>query len=97
MLVYLGWILAAFLLGFLIALFCIRRRSLRAHFANVDNFRGREYKEILAAAGREPDESIRRPDGRSVYTWQDRDYAISLLYDGSGLGLGVEDDRMVRK
>ena len=52
MLIYLGWIVAAFLGGFLLALWQRKKRhSLRENFSRVEFFKGRGYREIVAIAG----------------------------------------------
>ena len=51
---YLGWIVAAFLGGFLLALWLWQRktrRSLRERFSQVEAFQGRSYREVLTISG----------------------------------------------
>lgn len=50
---YLGWIVAAFLGGFLLATTLRKRtRSLRENFARFDAYQGRSYREVLSIAAR---------------------------------------------
>ena len=61
MLIYLGWIVAAFLGGFLLALWQRKKHhSLRENFARVEFFKGRGYREIVAIAGAKPNSINRR-------------------------------------
>lgn len=94
MLAYLGWIVAAFLGGFLLALRQRRKRpSLRDNFARVERFNGRSYREILAIAGAKPYSIIQQADGRSIRVWKEFGYSISLGFDESDICLGVMDEQ----
>ena len=71
MLAYLGWIVAAFLGGFLLALWQRKEHhTLRENFARVEFFKGRGYREILAIAGAKPDSTVQQADGCIVRTWK---------------------------
>lgn len=92
---YLGWIVAAFLGGFLLALgLKHRRRSLRESFARVDSYQGRSYREVLSIAGMKPSTVIRNADGTSQCTWQERDYSITLAFDTRDMCTGVVDEQI---
>ena len=94
MLAYLGWIVAAVLGGFLLALRQRRKRpSLRDNFARVERFNGRSYREILAIAGVRPDSIIQQADGHSIRVWKEFGYSISLGFDESDVCLGVMDEQ----
>lgn len=94
MLAYLGWIVAAFLGGFLLALRQRRKRpSLRENFARVEFFKGRGYREIVAIAGAKPDSIIEQTDGRSIRVWREWGYSISLGFDENDVCLGVMDEQ----
>ena len=94
MLAYLGWIVAAFLGGFLLALRQRRKRpSLRDNFARVERFNGRSYRKILAIAGVRPDSIIQQADGHSIRVWKEFGYSISLGFDESDVCLGVMDEQ----
>ena len=61
MLAYLGWIVAAFLGGFLLALWQRKKHhSLRENFARVEFFEGRGYRGIVTMAGAKPDSIIQQ-------------------------------------
>ncbi len=92
---YLGWIVAAFLGGFLLALgLKHRRRSLRESFARVDSYQGRSYREVLSIAGVKPSTVIRNADGTSQCTWQEQDYSITLAFDARDMCTGVVDEQI---
>lgn len=93
MLAYLGWIVAAFLGGFLLAYgLRMKHRSLREHFSRVESFRGRSYLEILMIASTRPGTVTHCTDGTTQMTWQDDDYTITLSFDAHGQCLGVVDE-----
>jgi len=82
MLSYLGWIVAAFLAGVLFMLLYQQRRpTLQRRVFQMGIFAGRSYAEILEAMDA-PQTETRRADGRTLRTWRNRDYSISLLFDG---------------
>lgn len=61
MTLYLGWIVASFPGGFLLALWQRRKRhSLRENFARVESFEGRGYRGIVTMAGAKPDSIIQQ-------------------------------------
>lgn len=94
MLAYLGWIVASFLGGFLLALWQQKKRpSLRENFARVELFQGRGYREILAIAGAKPDSIIRQANGRVIKVWKEIGYSISLEFDAQDICLGVMDEK----
>lgn len=94
MLVYLGWIVAAFLGGFLLALWQRKKHhSLRENFARVECFKGRGYREILAIAGAKPNSIIQQVDGRIIKVWKEIGYSISLEFDAQDICLGVMDEQ----
>ena len=92
MLIYLGWIAAAFLAGILFAGWIRRRKpSLQARAKKAAVFRGKTYQEVLSEMN-EPKATIQQTDGRTLRTWQEDGYSISLLFDARDLCLGVEDE-----
>ena len=94
MLAYLGWIVAAFLGGFLLAIWQRKKRpSLRENFARVEFFKGRGYREIVAIAGAKPNSIIQQADGRSIRVWKEFGYSIYLGFDESDVCLGVMDEQ----
>ena len=98
---YLGWIAAAFLAGGIVAWTLAERRfrtraspSLRERFAAVDSFRGLSEAEILRLANAAPQSATRLPDGKTLRTWTESGYSISLLFDEKNVCLGVQDERL---
>ena len=70
MLIYLGWIAAAFLAGILFTLWLkARRPSLRKRVGLAAVFKGKTYQEIVREMN-EPQAVIQRTDGRTLRTWQ---------------------------
>ena len=93
MLVYLGWIAAAFLAGILAAgRMNARRQSLQARVGKAACFRGKPYEEVLREMNA-PEKTVRRTDGHTLRTWQEKGYSISLLFDAYDLCLGVESEQ----
>ena len=94
MLIYLGWIAAAFLGGFLLALWQRKKHhSLRENFARVEFFKGRGYREIVAIAGSRPNSIIQQADGHIIKVWKEIGYSISLEFDAQDICLGVMDEQ----
>ena len=82
---YLGWIVAAFLGGFLLA------TTLRKRF---DAYQGRSYREVLSIAGAKPVTVICLPDGTAQKIWREGDYNITLAFDARDVCLGVIDEHI---
>ena len=92
MLIYLGWIAAAFLAGILLALRMKNHgSSLRKRVKDAAVFRGKTYQEIKREIDA-PQTVLRQADGRTLRTWREDGYSISLLFDPQDLCLGVEDE-----
>ena len=93
MLAYLGWIVSAFLGGFLLAHWQRKKHhSLRENFARVEFFKGRGYREIIAIAGAKPNSIIQQANGNTLKIWQEAGYSISLTFDKQDICLGVQDE-----
>lgn len=93
MLVYLGWIVSAFLGGFLLAHWQRKKHhSLRENFARVEVFKGRGYREIVTIAGAKPNSIIQLANGRIIKVWKEIGYSISLEFDAQDICLGVQDE-----
>jgi len=94
---YLGWIVAAFLAGGIVSYALVHRqraKSLQARLADVDGFSGRSYAQVLGLAKVKPQRMERLPDGRTLRVWVDGGYSIALLFDAGEVCLGVQDERM---
>ncbi len=92
MLLYLGWIAAAFLMGFLLSdRLKSKSLSLRKRVEKAAYFRGKPYREVIREIG-ETHTEIRQKDGHILRTWAEDGYSVSLLFDERDLCLGVEDE-----
>ncbi len=94
--IYLGWIVAAFLLGFLAALFAYNRRkrqTLRERLTSIPTFCGKTLAEVQRITRDAPYQTSRKPNGQVVRLWRENDYMIALLFDACDVCLGVEDER----
>ena len=76
-----------------VTMFCrkARRPSLRQRVKDAAVFRGKTYREVMGKMGA-AQTIIQQTDGRTLRTWQEDDYSISLLFDAQELCLGVEDE-----
>lgn len=93
MLAYLGWIVAAFLGGSLLAHWQWKKHhSLRDNFARVEFFNGRGYREILTIAGAKPDSITQKANGRIIRIWRAQGYSIALEFDEKDICLGVLEE-----
>ena len=95
MLLYLGWVVAAFLGGFLVA--CWHRKKqpdLAKRFSRIIRYRGIRYAEIVEAVGIAPQWESRKANGQIVRTWSNSRYSITLLFDEADICLGVEDEQI---
>ena len=91
---YLGWIVAAFLAGGIItALFFTRRRTLRDRFVAMGPLVGREYAEIAAGVKVSPQSTVREANGQTLRAWEEGNYFVSLLFDKNDICLGVMEER----
>ena len=96
MLLYIGWVIAAFMAGYALANW--RRQlkpSLQQRMAQIPVFRGKTYAEILREIKLEPQTVQISPDGQSTRIWEDQDgYSISLSFDARDVCLGVKSENM---
>ena len=96
MVLYFGWIVAAFLGGFLLALVLgggQKRHPLRENFSEVETFRGMSYQEVLAIADAKPNTIVHQTDGTTQMVWREKGYAITLAFDAREVCLGVIDEQ----
>ena len=94
MFLYLGWVIAAFAVGFGLACWLRRREhSLRRRVSMIPVFRGKTYAEILRELDSEPQAAVTQADSSILRTWRDRGgYSISLNFDEHDRCLGVVDE-----
>ena len=89
--------MAAFLGGFLLALWLWQRktrRSLRERFSRVESFQGRSYREVLTIAGAKPNTIVHQADGTTRKIWREEGYFIALAFDARDVCLGVIDEKV---
>ena len=94
MFLYLGWIAAAFMVGFALA-WRLKQRSpnLLRRITQMPVFRGKTYAEILREVGMDPRTVVQQTDGHTLRTWRDRGgYSVSLLFDAEDRCLGVQEE-----
>ena len=67
---------------------------IQKRFAEVEDFRGLEYEYIVAEVGTRANDTQLRDDGQTARTWKEGNYSITLLFNGAGICLGVEEERL---
>lgn len=94
---YLGWIIAAFLAGVIISVALMvwreKKTTLRERFEGLGLTLGKGYAEIAAVVKVSPRMMEARPNGQTLRTWQEGNYSISLLFDSQDYCLGVMEER----
>lgn len=91
---YLGWIVAAFLAGcILTAVYFTRRKTLREKLSAMGSLVGREYAQIAAEVKASPQSTIREANGQTLRAWEEGSYFVSLLFDKDDICLGVMEER----
>ena len=91
---YLGWIVAAFLSGCIVtALFMSKRRTLRERVLSICPLVDRDYSQSREHLKTEPQSTITQPNGQKLRAWEDGRYFISMLFDQNERCLGVMDER----
>ena len=93
MLPYLGWVVAALLLGYLLGSRFPERTGLRKRCRRIVVYRGRSSREITELLGSPAQDVMRLEDGRTLRTWREGSYAITLCFDAQDVCLGVHDEQ----
>lgn len=94
MLPWLGWIVAALLLGYLVGTRAWpRRATLRQRTAAITAYRGRSCGELTCLLGGPPQDVEWLPDGQRLCTWRGKGCSITLLIDAQDMCLGVHDEQ----
>ena len=97
MLLYIGWVIAAFMAGYALANW--RRQfkpSLQQRMTQIPVFRGKTYAEILREIKLEPQTVQISPDGHTLRSWRDQDeYSITLEFDGGDVCMGVASESII--
>ena len=93
MILYIGWIIAAFLAGLLLGKWPKKQKmKLQERFDRLNICKGMSYVEILQHAQAAPRITDRNADGVTERTWVDDGYSITLTFDRQDICLGVTDE-----
>lgn len=93
MVLYLGWIIAAFLAGLLLGKWPKKQKmKLQERFDRLNICKGMSYVEILQRVEAAPRITDRNADGVTERTWVDEEYSIKLTFDQHDICLGVQDE-----
>ena len=93
MVLYIGWIVAAFLAGLLFGKWPKKQKmKLQERFDRLNICKGMSYVEILQHAQAAPRITDRNADGVTERTWVDEGYSIKLTFDRQDICLGVTDE-----
>ena len=91
MVIYLGWIIAAFLAGLLLGKRPKKQKmKLQERFDRLNICKGMSYVEILQRVQAAPRITDRNADGMTERTWVDKGYSIKLTFDRQDICLGVK-------
>ena len=95
MILYLGWIIAAFLAGLLLGKWPKKQKmKLQERFDKLNICKGMSYVEILQHVETTPRITDRNADGVTERTWVDEGYSIKLTFDRQDICLGVTDEQV---
>lgn len=93
MVLYIGWIIAAFLAGLLLGKWPKKQKmKLQERFDRLNICMGMSYVEILKRVDTAPRSTDRNGDGVTERTWADEEYSIKLTFDQQDICLGVTDE-----
>ena len=95
MVLYIGWIIAAFLAGLLFGKWTKKQKmKLQERFDKLNICKGMSYVEILQRVQAAPRITDRNADGITERTWADEGYSITLTFDHQDICLGVQDEML---
>lgn len=89
---WLGWIVAALMLGYVLGGRLQQTETLRKRCARIAVYRGRRHVELMELLGGAAQEVKTRPGGLLLRTWRQGGYAITLCFDGDDVCLGVHEE-----
>lgn len=93
MILYLGWIIAAFLARLLLGKWPKKQKmKLQERFDRLNICKGMSYVEILQHVKAAPRITDRNANGVTERTWVDEEYSIKLTFDRQDICLGVTDE-----
>lgn len=98
MILYIGWIIAAFLAGLLLGKWPKKQKmKLQERFDRLNICKGMSYVEILQHVQVAPRITDRNANGLTERTWVDDGYSIKLTFDHQDICLGVTDEVVNKK
>ena len=93
MVLYIGWIIAAFLAGLLLGKWPKKQKmKLQERFDKLNICKGMSYVEILQRVQAAPRITDRNANGDTERTWADEGYSIKLTFDRYDICIGVQDE-----
>lgn len=93
MVIYLGWIIAAFLTGLLLGKWPRKQKvKMQERFDRLNICKGMSYVDILQRVQAAPRITDRNANGVTERTWADEGYSIKLMFDRHDICLGVHDE-----
>lgn len=93
MVLYIGWIIAAFLAGLLLGKWPKKQKmKLQERFDKLNICKGMSYVEILQRVQAAPRITDRNANGDTERTWADEGYSIKLTVDRHDICIGVQDE-----
>ena len=98
MVIYLGWIIAAFLAGLLLGKWPKKQKmKLQERFDRLNICKGMSYEEILQHVQAAPRITDRNANGVTERTWADDGYCIKLTFDQQDICLGVQWEQVAKE
>ena len=95
MVLYIGWIIAAFLAGLLLGKWPKKQKmKLKERFDRLNICKGMSYVEILQHVEAAPRITDRNANGVTERTWVEERYSITLTFDHQDICLGVREERL---
>ena len=93
MVLYIGWIIAAFLAGLLFGKWPKKQKmKLQERFDKLNICKGMSYMDILQHVQAAPRITDRIANGDTERIWADEGYSIKLTFDRQDICLGVKDE-----
>ena len=95
MVLYIRWIIAAFLAGLLLGKWPKKQKmKLQERFDRLNICKGMSYVEILQHVEAAPRITDRNANGVTERTWAEKQYSITLTFDRQDICLGVREERL---
>ena len=95
MVLYIGWIVAAFLAGLLFGKWQKKQKmKLQERFDRLNICKGMSYVEILQHVEAAPRITDRNANGVTERTWVEEQYSITLTFDHQDICFGVQEERL---